>query len=139
MKISVDISALRKTQWHEYAIRFLFGGLITATAGVIAAVWGPGIAGLALAFPAIFPASATLIEKHQRKSKEQAGVAGIKRGRQVAAVDAAGAAIGSLGLISFSVLSCQLLKNYPPLPVLTLATIAWAATSALIWRLWKAV
>ena len=38
---------------------FFFGGLITAVAGVIAQRFGPIIGGLFLAFPAIFPASAT--------------------------------------------------------------------------------
>ena len=66
MTIRIDLAGLRRTKWHEYAIRFLFGGLITATAGFIAQRWGAGIGGLFLAFPAIFPASATLIEKHKK-------------------------------------------------------------------------
>ncbi len=55
----------------DYAIRFLFGGLITVAAGIIAKRFGPGIGGLFLAFPAIFPASATLIEKHEKEKKEE--------------------------------------------------------------------
>ena len=31
--------------------------------------YGPGVAGLFLAFPAIFPAGATLIEKHEKEKK----------------------------------------------------------------------
>jgi len=58
MTIRIDLSGLRRTKWHDYAIRFLFGGLITGAAGLIAQRWGPGIGGLFLAFPAIFPASA---------------------------------------------------------------------------------
>jgi hypothetical protein len=34
----------------------------------------PVVGGLFLAFPAIFPASATLIEKHVRERKEKAGL-----------------------------------------------------------------
>ena len=64
MQIKVDLSGLQQTQWHEYAIRFFFGGLITAIAGIIAKECGAVVGGLFLAFPAIFPASATLIEKH---------------------------------------------------------------------------
>ena len=36
--------------------------------------WGPGIGGLFLAFPAIFPASATLVEKHEKQKKNRAGI-----------------------------------------------------------------
>jgi len=62
MKIHIDTSALNGTRWHEYALRFLAGGVITAVTGIIAKKFGPGVGGLFLAFPAIFPASATLIE-----------------------------------------------------------------------------
>jgi hypothetical protein len=81
MRIQVDLSTLGQTKWYQYAIRFLFGGLITAVAGIIAKKFGPGIGGLFLAFPAIFPASATLIEKHEREKKESHGLRGKKRGR----------------------------------------------------------
>ena len=74
MLIQVDPSALGQTKWHEYAVRFLFGGLITAIAGIIAKKFGPGVGGLFLAFPAIFPASATLIEKHEKEKKESEGL-----------------------------------------------------------------
>jgi hypothetical protein len=38
--------------------------------------WGPAVVGLFLAFPAIFPASATLIEKHERQRKQRQGLTG---------------------------------------------------------------
>ncbi len=69
MKIHVELNVVQQTKWYEYALRFLFGGLITATAGIIAKKFGPEIGGLFLAFPAIFPASATLIEKHEKEKK----------------------------------------------------------------------
>jgi hypothetical protein len=51
MMIRIDLAVgLRTTKWHDYAIRFLFGGLITAAAGLIAHRWGPGIGGLFLPF-----------------------------------------------------------------------------------------
>ena len=73
MKISLDLSALGKTKWYEYALRFAFGGAITVAAGLIANKWGPGVGGLFLAFPAIFPASATLVEKHEKKNSNTPG------------------------------------------------------------------
>ena len=46
MMIRIDLTGLTRTKWYEYAIRFLFGGLITVATGVIAQHWGPGIGGL---------------------------------------------------------------------------------------------
>lgn len=46
------------------------GCLITVATGMIAKKYGPGIGGLFLAFPAILPASATLIEKHEKQKEE---------------------------------------------------------------------
>ena len=73
MKISLDLSALGKTKWYEYALRFAFGGSITVAAGLVAKKWGPGVGGLFLAFPAIFPASATLVKKHEKKTATWTG------------------------------------------------------------------
>jgi Protein of unknown function (DUF3147) len=72
MIISVDFSGLRKTKWHEYAVRFVFGGLMTVGAGLIVHRFGPEVGGLFLAFPAIFPASVTLVEKHETQNKKRA-------------------------------------------------------------------
>src|SRR6266480_3107101 len=99
MNIRVKLSALRETRWHEYLIRFVLGGLATVGTGAIASLFGPQTGGLFLAFPAIFCASATLIEKHERERKERAGVRGARRGKEAAALDAAGAALGSFGLL----------------------------------------
>lgn len=54
MQIKIDISVLGETKWPDYAIRFLFGGMVTTAAGLIANKFGPDIGGLFLAFPAIF-------------------------------------------------------------------------------------
>ena len=63
-------------------MRFALGGATTVVAGLIAAGFGPVVGGLFLAFPAIFPASATLVERHVRERKEKAGLAGSRRGRK---------------------------------------------------------
>jgi hypothetical protein len=73
MIIKIDPSGLKETTRHEYAQRFVAGGMITVLAGVIARRWGLGIGGLFLAFPAIFPASTTLIQKHERQRKQRKG------------------------------------------------------------------
>ena len=76
MIVQFNPSALRQTRWYEYLVRFVLGGAMTVVAGLIAARFGPVVGGLFLAFPAIFPASATLIEKHVRERKEKAGPSG---------------------------------------------------------------
>ena len=129
MLIQVDPSALGQTKWHEYAVRFLFGGLITAIAGIIAKKFGPGVGGLFLAFPAIFPASATLIEKHEKQKKKSEGLRGTERARKAVSVDAAGAAMGSIGLFVFALVVWQLVPSHAAWMVLTVATIAWLTVS----------
>jgi hypothetical protein len=124
MIVQFNPSALRQTHWYEYLIRFALGGAVTVVAGLIAARFGPVVGGLFLAFPAIFPASATLIEKHVRRRKEKAGLSGVRRGREAAALDAAGAALGSLGLAVF---------GRSPALALVLATAAWLTVAVFAW------
>jgi len=139
MKLRLNFASLRATSFHQYAVRFLFGGLITAIAGVVARLWGAELAGLLLAFPAIFPASATLVEKHQVERKHRCGQHGSKRGREAAALDAAGAVAGCLGLVAFGILIWQLLTRLPPGLVLILAAAVWFAVSFAAWRIRKAL
>jgi hypothetical protein len=118
-------------------LRFLFGGIVTAIAGLVALHYGPVIAGLLLAFPAIFPASATLIEKHEKQKKEKKGMSGTVRGRQAASVDAAGSAMGSLGLLVFAVIIWRFLLAHSAWAVLIAATVAWAVVSVFVWQIRK--
>src|SRR5438034_11033059 len=137
MKIQLDTSAFGKTKWYEYAIRFVFGGLITAIAGVIAREFGPGVGGLFLAFPAIFPASATLIEKHEKQKKKSEGLRGTERARKAVSVDAAGAALGSIGLFVSALVVWQLVPSHAACMVLTAAPIAWLTISVSLWLIRK--
>jgi hypothetical protein len=118
MQIKVDPSVIGQTRWHEYAVRFFFGGLF-------------------LAFPVIFPASATLIEQHEKERKEEKGLQGTQRGREAASVDAAGAAMGSVGLLAFALLIWQFLPRHSAWMVLTGATVAWLVVSVLTWHVRK--
>lgn len=135
--IQVDLSALTKTKWYEYAVRFLFGGAITVVTGLLANRYGPVFGGLFLAFPAIFPASATLVEKHEREKKQKAGILKTTRGRQAAALDARGALIGSIGLVCFALVVWKLLPDWTGSTTFLAALSTWLAVSILIWRLRK--
>jgi hypothetical protein len=137
MQIKVDASAIRQTSFYEYSIRFLFGRLMTAAAGLTAKEYGPGIGGLFLTFPAIFPASATLIEKHETQKKENEGLAGEDRGRKAVAVEAVGSALGSIGLLAFALLVWKFLPGHGPWTVLAAATLAWLRVSVVLWEVRK--
>jgi hypothetical protein len=132
MIVRLNPSALRDIRWYQYVIRFALGGAMTVIAGLIASRFGPVVGGLFLAFPAIFPASATLIEKHERERKEKAGLAGGRRGKEAAALDAAGAVLGSVGLAAFAVVIWLLTEQSPSL-ALVLAAAAWLAVAVLGW------
>jgi Protein of unknown function (DUF3147) len=111
--------------------------MVTVVAGVIAKNFGPGIGGLFLAFSAIFPASATLIEKHESQKKEKEGFEGTQRGRQAASVDASGAAMGSIGLLVFAFLVWKFIARYSPWLVLVSAALIWLIVSVLLWQIRK--
>ena len=133
MLVKFEVAELRETRWYEYVTRFLFGGAITAVAGFIAQKYGPSIGGLFLAFPAIFPASASLIEKHENERKNRAGFAGTKRGRIAAGIDAAGTTMACIGLTAFAVVSWKLLPLHATWLALTVATLTWAGVSVMVW------
>src|ERR1700676_1210411 len=137
VRVSLDFSAFGRTKGYEYAVRFLFGGATTVVAGLLAKHFGPALGGLFLAFPAIFPASATLVEKHEKEKKQHAGIFHTRRGRQAAAVDAAGAAMGSLGLALFGFTIWKWLPLWRPWPVLLCGTVGWLVTSFALWRIRK--
>lgn len=135
MKVLISTSSITQTHWYEYASRFFFGGAMTAIAGIIAKEYGPVLGGLFLAFPAIFPASATLIEKHEKQKKAEAGGRGTIRGRKAAAVDAAGAAMGAFGLLTFALVVWKIIPHLPCWATLAIATIVWSAVSISAWKI----
>jgi hypothetical protein len=139
MNISLDFSSLKEIRPRDYAVRFIFGGLITLLTGLIAQRYGPSIAGLFLAFPAIFPATATLIEKHEKQRKQQVGLDGTNRGRAAVAVDAAGTALGTLGLLLFALFLWRFLPTHSAPLILTTAALIWIAAAIAFWKLHQLV
>src|SRR5262245_17108935 len=100
MTPAFDRAALGRTRGWEYGVRFLFGGLVTAGTGMIAHVFGPEIGGLFLAFPAVLPATLTLVEHHD--------------GARQAADEARGAMLGALGLVAFAAVAMACTGRCPP-------------------------
>ncbi|HEY6538172.1 MAG TPA: DUF3147 family protein [Candidatus Dormibacteraeota bacterium] len=114
-RLSLSLKELRGTTGSAYAIRFAFGAAVSAAAALITAAWGARIGGIFLAFPAILPASLTLIER--------------QRGTAAAGADAKGAELGGLGLIAFGLIAWKLLPRMAPPLGLLLATAAWAVVA----------
>jgi hypothetical protein len=135
--VEAKFAALKDTRPRDYAIRFLFGGLCTVAAGVIAKRFGPGVGGLFLAFPAIFPAGASLIEKHEKEKKQKAGFEGTARGRTAAGIDSLGASLGCIGLAGFAVALWLGLPRYNVMIVIVAATFVWLVISVGLWVLRK--
>lgn len=114
----VDLSGLHEGSWKEHALRFVFGGVVSVAAALVARRLGPSVGGLFLAFPAILPASLTLAKKHD--------------GRDAAIDEGKGATLGAAGLAAFAVVACALAVGAPALSLLC-ATLAWAVASIALW------
>jgi hypothetical protein len=134
--VKFSFSTLRDARWYEYLIRLTLGGMATVFTGVISSRFGASIGGLFLALPAIFCASATLIEKHEERHKRDAGLDGRRRGRQAAALDAAGAALGSIGLFGFGLIFSALVERHTPTAFIA-APAGWCVISVATWWSWR--
>jgi len=127
-------SSLKEGRWYEYLIRFALGGAATVSTGLVSSRYGAFIGGIFLALPAIFCASATLIEKHEIRRKCEAGLTGGRRGQLAAAVDSAGAALGAIGMLAFAIVF-SLTAETSVATAFTGASCAWLAVSIGAWHL----
>ena len=115
----VDLGAIKRHSFGDYAMRFAFGAGISAAAAVVAAIFGAKVGGVLLAFPAIMPASLTLIEK--------------KEGRRKAAIDAYAAIMGSIALIAFAIVAAYAFKHFTGAAALLLAAAAWLLVATVLY------
>lgn len=137
MIVHARLSAIKGIRPHEWIIRFIFGGAICVAAGLIAEKYGPAVGGLFLAFPAIFPAGASLVEAHEKIHKGRIGADGTNRGRLLAALDAVGAALGCAGLVCFGLVFWLWLRHSATLLVFILATLVWLTFTVGAWLVWR--
>ena len=77
-------------------------------------------------------ASATLIEAHEIRRKREAGLAGERRGQMAAALDAAGAALGALGLLAFAIVFALTVRASISGAFIG-ASLAWLIVSVAAW------
>jgi hypothetical protein len=61
----MNVRRIREVEWWEIAVWFLVGGCISAAAAVVDHAFGHKFGGAMLAFPAILPASLTLVDKKE--------------------------------------------------------------------------
>jgi hypothetical protein len=130
--IEISPSSMREGRWYEYLVRFILGGGATVLAGLVSSRYGASVGGLFLALPAIFCASATLIEKHEIRRERKVGLEGTQRGRQAAALDAAGAALRALGMLAFAGVFWLLVERSVAGAFAT-ASLAWFSVSVTAW------
>jgi uncharacterized membrane protein (GlpM family) len=115
----VDLASLKTPKAWEYAVRFVFGALVTVATGLITKRFGFAVGGMFLAFPAILPASLTLVKRHD--------------GRRQAGDDARGARIGTLGLFAFFVVVALTAGALPAALTLAAALLAWTIVAVTAW------
>jgi hypothetical protein len=120
--VGFDWSKLSRATPGEIAIRFVFGASIALIAALVAHFFGAKAGGLFLAFPAVLPATLTLIEQ--------------KEGTTKAWADASGGALGAVGLAAFA-LTASVLLRWNPVGALLLALVAWAVVSVGLYALFR--
>jgi Protein of unknown function (DUF3147) len=130
--ISFSPSALKEGRLYEYLIRFALGGAATVFTGLVSSRCGASIGGLFLALPAIFCASATLIEKHEIRRKREAGLDGRRRGEEAAALESAGAVLGAIGMLAFAVTFSLTVEDSVPTAFIG-ASLFWLVVSIAGW------
>jgi Protein of unknown function (DUF3147) len=117
--IGFSLRAVRKTHPRDLAIRLTFGAAMSAVAAVAAIVVGPRFGGLFLAFPAILPATLTLIEKQERQKK--------------AKDDDEGAILGAAALVPFAFLGWLLLPRVGAPLALLIAAGGWLLSAVALY------
>lgn len=113
--VGFQAKKLRDVQPRHLAIRFAFGAAVSVVASVCGVVFSPVVGGMFLAFPAILPASLTLLEE--------------KEGTKAAVEDVGGAVLGSVGLVAFAVLAAVLFTLTFDALVFASATAGWVVLS----------
>ena len=109
--VELQPQEVQKSSWWDFAVRIAFGGVTTVVAYLIGERFGPSVAGLFLAFPAIMPASVTLVTKHSGEGK---------------AINASlGTLAGTLGLAAFGAVVWLLGQQASAWLVILAAVLAW--------------
>jgi len=115
--VGISFGDLRTVPVRDLTIRFAFGAAISTAASVIGLAAGPRFGGIFLAFPAILPATPTLIEKEESKRK--------------AKDDDIGSILGAAALVAFAVTAWRLVPaDGSPVGIARPGSPGWRRRSA---------
>jgi uncharacterized membrane protein (GlpM family) len=117
--VGVHLGALRDLPVRDLLVRFGFGAAISAVAGLVSVLAGSEPGGILLAFPAILPATLTLIEKEESE-------------RQAEDLDV-GSILGAAALASFAIVVWQYMDEQSAPVVLAVATAAWLLSAVVLY------
>jgi len=117
----VDVGAIKKHKPSDYLLRFGFGAAIALAAGLIGMKFGPIVGGVFLGFPAILPASLTLIEK--------------KDGKEEASIDSVGAVLGAVAMIAFAVAVILFARGLGVVASLAVALVVWLVAAFVLYAI----
>jgi hypothetical protein len=117
--VGIHLGALRDLPVRDLLVRFGFGAAISAMAGVVSVLLGSELGGVLLAFPAILPATLTLIEKEESE-------------RQAEDFDV-GSILGAAALAGFAIVVWRDMNGGSAPVVLALGTAAWLLTAIVLY------
>lgn len=106
-------------------IRFAFGAAISTVAGVVSVLAGSEPGGVFLAFPAILPATLTLVEKEEGE-------------RQAEDLDV-GSILGAAAMAAFATVVWLSMEQVAAPLVLAGATVAWLVSAVLLYLVLRLV
>jgi hypothetical protein len=112
---------ITKRKPSDYLTRFAFGAGISLIAGMVGMSFGPVVGGVLLGFPAILPASLTLIEK--------------KEGKEEASIDSLGAILGAVAMVAFAVVVTLWVTRWGVALSLVVALAVWLVVAGALYAL----
>ena len=118
---SVKPGEIARHKPSDYLVRFLFGAAISLVAGLIGMKFGPVVGGVFLGFPAILPASLTLIAK--------------KEGAEEASIDSLGAVLGAIAMVAFAAVIVLAASRWGVVVTLAVALVVWLAVALALYAL----
>lgn len=114
---------IREVELRDVGVRFAFGAIVSLLAALVGARFGAFVGGAFLAFPAILPATLTLIQRHGSRADAE--------------LDDRGAAAGAPGLAAFAALIWFV--PHRPAIVLPLAVLLWFLVAFAGYWTWRFV
>lgn len=114
-----DLGEVRHIRLRDLVVRFAFGAVISVVAGVVGIAVGPVAGGAFLAFPAILPATLTLIEKDD--------------GNEAAVSDLRGGVLGAVALELFALVVFFTVNRLGAPAGLGLAFVVWSVAALVLY------